>query len=244
LRRAHVDKAVLDAIDRGRVALPATTAHRFFRVLRLPAGTIVELFDGAGRIARGTLEPPGELVDIELRAASDPLPPLVVAQAVTKTEKLELVVQKGTELGASAFLLVDCARSHVHLGDRAPKRRERLQRVAEDAARQSGRVSVPSIEGPVRIAEVCERVRAFPGVAALGVLSAEAPLTEVLAADPERAARGLFVVIGPEGGLDDSEVRALEGAGVAGVRLGAHVLRTETAALAALAAAQATLGHL
>lgn len=244
MRRAHVDSAVLDAIHDGRVALPPDAAHRFFRVLRLGPGTVVEVFDGAGRVARGRLEEPGSLVETVIEQANDRLPPLVVAQAVTRTEKLELVVQKGTELGASRFVLVDCARGQVHLGDRAEKRRDRLARIAEDAARQCGRVSVPIIEGPIDVPRLCAEVRAFPGVAAVGLVTAQAPLSEVLAADAEKTGRGLFIVVGPEGGLDDREAHALEQAGAVPVRLGAHVLRTETAALVALAAAQAALGHL
>lgn len=244
MRRAHVHGGILDGVHEGRVALPADAAHRFFRVLRLEPGTVVEVFDGAGRVARGKLEPPGSLVEIEIEQASDRLPPLVVAQAVTKTDKLELVVQKGTELGASRFVLVDCARSQVHLGDRAEKRRDRLARVAEDAARQCGRVSVPTIEGPIDVRRLCEQVRAFPGVAVVGLVTAQAPLSEALAAAPARTAQGVLVVVGPEGGLEEREARALEEAGAVPVRLGVHVLRTETAALVALAAAQAALGHL
>jgi 16S rRNA (uracil1498-N3)-methyltransferase len=243
VRRAHVDAAVLDAIAGGRVVLPEAARHRFLRVLRLPEGELVEIFDGKGRVGRGRLAPPDALVDVVLSEAAEPLPPLVVAQAVTKTDKLELVVQKGTELGASEILLVECARSQVHLGDRAEKRRERLQRVADDAARQSGRARVPAVAGPITMAALCDRVRAFSGAAVVGLLEGSAPLSEALAADPDRIARGFLVVIGPEGGLDPAEATALLAAGARPVRLAAHVLRTETAALAALAVAQVALGH-
>lgn len=244
MRRAHVDRSVLEAVHNGRVVLPPRVAHRFFRVLRLEPGEPVELFDGAGRIARGRLEAPDSLADVELTSAVDPLPPLIVAQAVTRTEKLEFVVQKGTELGASRFVLVDCARGQVHLGDRAEKRRDRLSRIAEDAARQSGRATVPVVEGPLSVDLLCKVVGDFSGIAVVGLVGSEIPLSESLAADPTRLGSGVLIVVGPEGGLDDAEGRALVGAGAVPVRLGAHVLRTETAALAALAAVQVALGQL
>ncbi|MBI1948478.1 MAG: 16S rRNA (uracil(1498)-N(3))-methyltransferase [Deltaproteobacteria bacterium] len=242
LRRAWVEPAVLEGAA-GTLVLPAAAAHRLLRVLRLPDGELVELFDGTGRVARGTLQAPGQLVDVTVHAADDALPPLVVVQAVTRADKLELVVQKGTELGASSFVLFDAERGQVQLKDRADKRVERLVRVAADAARQAGRARVPAVAPPERLAAVAERVSAFPGLSVIGVIGAERALSEVLAADA-RVARGLMVVVGPEGGLTDAERERLRAAGATEVRLGAFVLRTETAALAALAAAQAALGYL
>jgi 16S rRNA (uracil1498-N3)-methyltransferase len=244
--RAHVDGAVLDGIADGRATLPPDAAHRFTRVLRLKDGDAIELFDGGRRVARGTLALPDAIKDVVVSEVEDALPPLVIAQAVTKTDKLELVVKKGTELGASCFILVDTARGQVHLGgERADKRVDRLLRVAEDAARQSGRASVPSIEGPLAIRDLAARIRSFTGVSVVGVVGAAGPLSAALAAAADKLrADGVLVVVGPEGGLDPAEIDALVDAGAVPVRLGVHVLRTETAALAALAAAQAALGTL
>ena len=235
--RGHVDAAVLDAIQAGD-PLPHDVAHRFQRVLRLQDGAAVELFDGTGRILAGTLAG-GALTDVVVREGDDGLPALVVAQAVTKTEELELVIKKGTELGASRFLLVDCARGQVHLGDRAEKRVDRLLRVADDAARQCGRVTTPSVEGPVDVTSLALQIKAFPGVAVVGVVGASAPLSEALAGQAER---GVLIVVGPEGGFDPAEIARLVDAGAVAVRLGVHVLRTETAALAALATVHAVWG--
>ncbi|OGQ15357.1 MAG: hypothetical protein A2138_22340 [Deltaproteobacteria bacterium RBG_16_71_12] len=242
MRRAHVDVLVLDAAKR-TLTLPAPAAHRFFRVLRLPDGEQVELFDGTGRLVRGRLAAPDRLVEVTTHAVDEVLPPLVVVQAVARSDKLELVVQKGTELGAATFVLFDAERCQVQLGDRADKRVERLARVAADAARQAGRARVPTVLPPERLAAVAARIVAFDGLAVVGVPGAALALSEALAADA-RAERGLLVVIGPEGGLTEEERAGLGAAGAAEVRLGAYLLRTETAALAALAAAQAALGHL
>lgn len=246
MRRAYVDAAVMDSALGGKVDLPAPAVHRFIRVLRLEPGTIVEIFDGTGRIARGPIDAHGALTDVVILTTTNPLPELVLAQAMTKTEKLEQVVQKGTELGASSFWMVNCARSVVRLEDeRAARRRERLARVAEDAARQSGRGTVPDVEGPIDFRTFVERVRDFPGVVLVGLLDASAPLSEVLALEQERLKQaGALMIVGPEGGLDSGEAAQLVAAKAVPVRLGAHVLRTETAGLAALAAAQVVLGHL
>lgn len=246
-RRAHVDAAVIADVGAGAdVVLPDDAAHRFARVLRLPRGAPIELFDGSGRVVEGTFDPgpPARLVDAKPAVRAPELPPFVVAQAVVKTDKLEAVVQKGTELGAAAFVLFEAARGVVKLGDKAAARVERLARVAEDAARQSLRAHAPIVEGPLSVDGLCDRVRAFAGVAVVGVVGAPAPLSAVLARAARFEADGVLVVVGPEGGLSDDEVSRLVAAGAVPVGLGAHVLRTETAALAALAAAQATLGRL
>lgn len=245
--RAHVEPSAIDAGRAGTLALPAAAAHRFLRVLRLVDGDAVELFDGSGRVARGRLE--GErLCDVVIEVADDGLPPLVIAQAVVQTDKLELVVKKGTELGAAEFLLFDAARGQVHLsGERADKRVARLARVAEDAARQAGRARVPLVSGPVLLPALAARVAALVaqgGLAAVGAVDASVPLSEALAACGGVERAGALVAIGPEGGLGPHEVAALVEAGAVAVRLGAHVLRTETAGLAALAAIQAHLGRL
>lgn len=243
MRRAVVDPSLWADLAGGALTLPPAAAHRFLRVLRLPEGTEVELFDGAGRVARGRLKAPDRLEEVRLVDVDELLPPLVVAQAVVKTDKLEWVVQKGTELGAAAFVLFDAERGQVDWKDKADKRVERLGRIAADAARQAGRARVPSVNGPESVAALCARVHGFAGVAVVGVPGVEAALSEVLAADGRRA-HGLLVVVGPEGGLSPAEIERLVAAGAVAVRLGAFVLRTETAALAALAAAQTALGHL
>lgn len=249
MRRAHVEPAILDAVAAdGTLALPAATAHRFARVLRLPDGEAVELFDGRGRVARGVLStsPVASLSGVVIEERGDGLPPLVLAQATVATDKLELVVQKATELGVSRVALFDAARSQVRLkAERLEKRQARLARIAEDAARQCGRASVPEVTFTTSAAQLAQSLRERPegAIIAVGALGAASPLSEVLAAAPvERA--GAVVVIGPEGGLDPAEIAAFEAEGAIAVRLGAHVLRTETAGLVALAAMQARLGLL
>jgi 16S rRNA (uracil1498-N3)-methyltransferase len=243
--RAAVDPAWVDALVAGEVRpLAEDVAHRFARVLRLAEGAHVELFDGRGRFVSARFFPPASVRDARVHEDADRLPPIVVAQAMTTADKLEQVAQRACELGASALVLFDADRAQVHLeGERADKRRARLERIATDAARQSGRSSVPEVLGPIPFDALLARISAFEGLSVAGVLGAEATLSDALRAQA-RAHAGVLVVVGPEGGLSVREVERLGAAGVLGVRLGAYVLRTETAALAALAGIQAHLGTL
>ena len=244
--RAYVDSAWSAQVKDGESrALPEAVAHRFARVLRLEEGAAVELFDGSGLVITARFAPPGAVSDPVRREEQDLLPPLVIAQGMTKADKLDQVVQRACELGGSSILLFNAERSQVHLDDdRADKRRARLVRVAEDAARQSGRARVPTIEGPLPFDQLLALVHAFAGCKAAGVLDAESTLSEALRAAGPLVAQGVLIVVGPEGGLSPKEVARLAEAGVGGVRLGRHVLRTETAGLVALAAVQAHLGAL
>ena len=237
-RRLHVPPAQL---ARGNpVALTASQARYVETVLRLRAGTMIEVFDGEGRRFEAELTPSGLRIGSELPRAPESTLDVWLAQAIVKGDKLDLVVQKATELGASRIVLLDTARSVVKLEDkRAASRVERLRRVAEEAARQCGRSDVPPIGGPIGLEELCERLEPDR----LGLLL-----------DPDErelrlggAARGSFcvcLVVGPEGGFAPDERDHAASAGMLPVSLGKLILRTETAGLAALAVLRHLAGDL
>jgi 16S rRNA (uracil1498-N3)-methyltransferase len=144
-----------------------------------------------------------------------PSPPLTVATAIPKGDRVEWMVQKLTELGVSEIVFVDYARSVVSWkGERAERQLGRLRTVAREAASQSRRVWLPTLRGPVAFAEA-------------------AAIPEAALADPDGESRTDFaaVLIGPEGGLTDEERRLCRRA----VSLGPQILRIETAAIAAAA---------
>jgi 16S rRNA (uracil1498-N3)-methyltransferase len=187
--------------------------HHLGRALRLRAGDALTLSDGRGRWrwARfgAELEPDGEVVEV-----ASPSPPVTVGLAPVKGQRPEWAVQKLTELGVDEVLLLVADRSVVRWdGDRAASTATRLQRVAREAAMQSRRCTLPSIEVGVRVAALRDR----PGVA-LAHPGGEAP----------SLARAC-VLVGPEGGWSESEVAAAP----ARVGLGPTVLRAETAAVVA-----------
>lgn len=188
-------------------------AHHLFRVLRLRDGETVTVSDGAGswrptRVAGTSLVPTGE---VEYVAAT---PPVIIATAIPKGDRLEWMVQKLTEVGVAEIVFLHCERSVVRwTGDRATKQLERQRRVAREASSQSRRVWLPKLSGPLSFGEV----------AAAG---------NVIVADPsgapfERTVGPVTVVIGPEGGLTAEEL----GTAPTVRSWGSNILRVETAAV-------------
>lgn len=244
MRRAFVESTLLTSLQSGDIlVLPKEVSHHLLRVLRLRIGEEIEVFDGDGHVALGQLLEgiPARLQVSETRAAMRELPPLVVAQAAVRQSKVDEVLRRGTELGASALWIFQAERSVV---DATLKKADRMVRIAREAARQSERCDVPELDGPMSFDELCGRVRDYPGVCAFGALEATMPYSEVLRGDSRFVADGSLFIVGPEGGLSEAEQRALTDAGAVGVRVGPHVQRTETAGLSALSAALCALGGL
>jgi 16S rRNA (uracil1498-N3)-methyltransferase len=157
-------------------------------------------------------------------------------QCAGKGDKVDDVVRAATALGASSIALVASERS-VARGTASPERHGRLTAIAFDAARQSGRGDLPALEGPIALTEMLERTR---DQAALK-LCLEPTATRPLGASLQnRGERALVLLVGPEGGFSDAELAHARDAGFELVRLGALVLRTELAAVAALGAVLAS----
>ncbi|MEZ4250852.1 MAG: RsmE family RNA methyltransferase [Polyangiales bacterium] len=206
---------------------PAVRRH--LAVLRLAPGEHVELFDGSGQQARARLED-DETVTIEaLEEAHEPGPKLVLVQALPKGAKADEIVRMATELGVHAihFVLTEHAVARPDEG-RGQKKTSRWQRIAEEAARQSERAIVPGVHAPLPLTKALGAVPTTDlrlvawarGGVALGALP---PATDTT-----------WVAVGPEGGFSDAELDAFDRAGWTRYSLGPHVLRVDTAALAAL----------
>ena len=211
-------------------------------VLRLGPGAELEVFDGRGARWAARIESEGVLSLGDRAEDRTSAVDVWLAQGVAKGEKLELVVQKATELGAKRILPLAVERSVVRLDAQGGERRaQRLRRVAQEAARQSGRSDVPEIDAPRTVAD-------------LAALLAGDPDRRGILLDPEQrdlrfsqAARGaakLLVAVGPEGGFTPKERTFAAGAGFVPASLGRLVLRTETAGLVALAIALHLAGEL
>lgn len=227
----------------GTVQLEAE-ATRHARVLRLEAGADVLLFDGRGGEADGTLvrmSRDGALVETgPRRECSVTGPTVVLCLGLPKGGKVETVVRATTELGVRAIHLVHMARSVARPpAGRAARRTERLEKVALEAARQSGRTMSPRIHAPATLTDVAKRA---PTDAARAVCmpTAHLGLTEALPSSAVSA----WIWVGPEGGLDPSEEAALIGNGWVPMSFGEGVLRAETAAIVSVALALSRLGAL
>ncbi|WP_257452490.1 16S rRNA (uracil(1498)-N(3))-methyltransferase [Archangium lipolyticum] len=219
------------------VTLTGERRHYLVHVLRLGEGASLEVFDGAGRSCTARVASvDADAVRLELGEArrSPPRRQVHILQGLPKGDKLEWVLQKGTELGATAFHPVAAARSVVKLEPkRAEERTARWAKIVEEASRQCRRDDVPVVHPPRPLVEA---VRALAPDTTLLVLDEEesaVPLGEAFRGSAPGSPVAL--VVGPEGGLAREEVQALRALGGRPVTLGRLILRTETAALAALA---------
>ena len=159
---------------------------------------------------------------------------LAVYQGLPKADKMELIIQKCTELGASSFIPVEFARSVVKLsGKDADKKIDRWQKIAEMAAKQSKRDLIPEVNSLINIKSLCDEIKNYDLV--LLAFENEENNTlkeELLKIKSTKEEISIAIIIGPEGGIEDREVKLLEDSGAKIVTLGKRILRTETAALA------------
>lgn len=222
----------------GERDLDAATSRYLVRVHRLRVGDAFLAFD-----VDSGLEADAELLVAEPRRArarlGEPRParvaaplPVTLLWSLGKGDKPETVIRDATALGVARVVLVTTERTVPRPGERGEGRRDRWQRVAREAARQSGRGDVPALEGPLGLGEA---LGVMPE--ALGVVlapEAGASLRAVLA--DWRPDAALRVLVGPEGGLAPHELAAAREAGFRPARFGRLTLRTETAAVAVLGA--------
>ena len=223
------------------IELPEPVARHAVRVLRLPPGAPLVLFDGRGgeypahieRIERDrVMVVLGAWREIERET---PLA-ITLVQALQAGDKMDFTIQKAVELGVRHIVPVDSRRSVMRLaGERAAKRVAHWQGVVAAACEQCGRNQVPLV-APL---EKLENWLAKPAPGALRLMLMPAAEQTLASITP---ATEVQLLIGAEGGLDPQEVLAAQQAGFQGVRLGPRVLRTETAGLAALAAMQTLWG--
>jgi len=226
-----------------KLALDEREAHYLGHVLRLQRGDELVAFNGLGteRLASVvTLQRRG--AELELRAAFDAVPAsrleLTLVQALPKSDAMDLIVQKATELGALEIVPVYSEFSVVKLdAERAQRRVEHWRKIAQSACEQCGRHVPPTIREPGPLAESLDGLHADTRVAL--DIDARARLHDLAA-----AARQVAIAVGPEGGFGASDWRRLDAAGFARIGIGPRVLRAETAAIAVCAIAQSLWGDL
>lgn len=221
-------------MENAETELSADASRHLVRVLRLAAGAAVTLFDGAGREARAVIskaDPRRTLVRVGPVTAGTREPPLeiVLVQGLSRGARMEMIVQKATELGVATIVPAYCDRSVVRLeGERAGRRVGHWRQVAAAACEQSGRSRIPDILEPAPLPEALRVRDRHPGF----VLD---PLARAGLDGIDRPADGVRLVVGPEGGLTEAEIAGAGDAGCRPIGFGPRTLRTETAALAALA---------
>ncbi|WCN38731.1 16S rRNA (uracil(1498)-N(3))-methyltransferase [Aneurinibacillus uraniidurans] len=220
------------------VTITGDDVNHIVRVMRNRVGDEVICCNGQGRDVRGAIEaiePDAvhiRIVEEGLKNRELPVQ-VTIAQGLPKGDKMEWVIQKGTELGAFSFCAFTSSRTVVKLdAKKEAKRLERWQKIAKEAAEQSHRSVVPQIENVQSWRELLASASGFH-YAVLAYEKEESATFGRVLADMTPGSK-LLVVIGPEGGFDEKEVAEAEAAGFAAVSLGKRILRAETAPLYAL----------
>lgn len=241
LTRVHVDAALVPGAE---LDLPEATAAHLSRVLRLQTGDECVLFNGDGRdfacsiVATGKRSVRVRIGAPAVVARESPLR-IVLLQGIARGEKMDLILQKATELGVAQVRPLMSQRSEVKLDpERTAKRLAHWRQVVIAGCEQSGRAVVPEVLAPAAL-----------DVALQALADGELRLTldpvgtlAFASLGQHLADRTLVLAVGPEGGWSPLDRQQLQSAGFLGLRLGPRILRTETAALAAISALQAQFG--
>jgi 16S rRNA (uracil1498-N3)-methyltransferase len=203
----------------------------------LTPGDRIEIIDSTATEFDAAIESIGRSIHatlLEKRDSRQTPPPLYVdvAQAVPKAQRMDFVVEKGTELGARAFFPFLCERSVARtVGD---EKLSRWRRLARAAAQQSGRRDVPAISDPLSYDALLSRFAEYDVVLFAWELAPPQALRDaMLSLLPEQG--DVLAVIGPEGGFTHAEAEAATERGAVAISLGSRILRTDTAAMALLA---------
>lgn len=223
-----------------QVEITGDDVHHIVNVMRTTVGEAIIVSDGAGKaaVARLTAIEPKRVVAAiaEPLANESELPVRVtIAQGLPKGDKMEWILQKGTELGAFAFFPFSSERTIVKLdAKKEAKKLERWQKIAKEAAEQSHRAVLPEVLAPVSFAQLLKASQAYTAAVIAYEKEVESGLRGVLTG--LKPGDSLLVLIGPEGGFSEEEVARAEAAGVRSVTFGPRILRTETASQYVLAA--------
>ena len=253
LTRVYVDSPVAAG---KRVVVEGSAANHIARVLRLRSGDSLTVFDGSGGEFGARIEEfrkEAVVVAIEEHRPLDresPLP-LTLVQGISRGERMDWIIQKATELGASRIVPVFTKRSVVRLdGKQAERKLQHWRAIAVAACEQCGRNRIPDLAVPVDFFDMLAGDPSSRPDSAGRTDSAGStrlllsPTGNLRIDDLQDVGKGITVLIGPEGGLGDVEQEAAIAAGFKAVRLGPRVLRTETAAIAALTIIQRYFGDL
>ena len=235
---------VAEAAPGARIALPEHSAHHARDVLRLRAGAAVRVFDGRGAEYDAVLDSvsragvSGRVTGAARARAESPLR-VTLALSPLKGDRMELAIQKATELGVAEVRPVVTVRTDAAARPAlSGARQDRWEKVASGAAEQCGRAVVPVVAPTATLAAFLAAPPAGSRVVLLERDEGQPPLAEI------RRPETLTLLVGPAGGWEPREIEDLARAGFTAVSLGPRILRAETAAIAALTAAQVLWGDL
>ena len=226
------------SIHTGQVVFPLETAHQINHVLRLRAGQRLIVLDNLGNEYTVELEETGpkaasgKIID-QKTAQGEPACRLALYLCLAQREKFEWMLQKCTETGASTFVPVISSRSLVQGQVETNKKAARWEKILQEAAEQSGRGRIPLLEPAVHLAQALKQAQGKRIL--LWEQERSAVLGQALAGLPAEDSPEISLLVGPEGGFSDEEVKSAVQAGWQPVSLGKRILRMETAAVVATA---------
>lgn len=229
--------------ESGLFELPPDAAHHAQRVLRLRLHDPVQIFDGVGHACDAAIsEISGKHVHVNILnvSAAQAQAPLhiILAQAMSSSDKMDWIMQKATELGAAEVQPVQTQRSVAKLtSERVEKRTEHWRGVIIAACEQSGRNDLMQVHAPLELRHWLANTRNNPG--SKFILLPDGAVALHAQAKPQSP---LTLLIGPEGGFSHDETLMSKQSGFVPVLLGPRILRTETAAIAGIAALQTLWG--
>ena len=230
-----------DCISDTTVRISGDDAHHISYSLRMAAGDTVTVCDGEGEEYECTLtrldgkEVEAEIISHSPSSSESPVK-ITLYQAYPKGDKLETVIQKAVELGAAEIVPFESERCIKRpKGDKIEKQKERMNKIAYQAAKQCGRAVLPEVQSPLSFAEAISDASRCD----LAIFCYENCRTQSLRGVLEEkgsGARSVSVIVGCEGGFSEREAKEIEAQGIIPVTLGARILRCETAPLFALSA--------
>ena len=221
-----------------KVSLEKNNEHHLLKVLRFPVGNIIILFNGDGFDYQAIVTSTKKTYEVEVvsqqKNESESSLDLTLAQGITKGEKMDLLIQKAVELGVTRIIPMQTERCVVRLKmDKVAKRIDHWQKIANHACGQSGRSVIVDVSLPKTLTELLNKPN-HNGF----VLHHRAKENLQIMKKPSKAT----ILIGPEGGLSDAEIKQAIEAGFQPLLLGKRILRTETASLVAIANMQLLWG--
>lgn len=229
-----------DLLVGSRLPLPDDIRKHVQTVLRLKSGEKFRMFNDVGLVATVLLQGDGQVEVLQVEQAPPVFCHLTLIQGLPKGEKLEFILQKGTELGVNRFVLVPMDRSVGALKEeRQEKKLQRWQKIIQEAARQCHQYRLPEL---VVCNDFCDAVKLVD--ADLRILlweESDRPLNQILS---DNAPGKASVIVGPEGGMTKAEAKIAQTQGYVSASLGPRILRTETAGLAMMSVLQYRYGDL
>lgn len=235
----------LDSVAEDQLTVAGQDGVHIRRALRMGPGDLLTVCDGKGTDAACRIDGfDGDVVLLRVLSrtptASEPTCAVTLYQGLPKGDKMEWIIQKAVELGVNRIVPVQMARSVAVITDKGKggKKAARWQKIAHEAAGQSGRGILPPVEEPISFRQAAARLAAE--TALICYEGGGAPLPELV----NRQTAAVSLVIGPEGGIDRKEIDLLVEQGGRLATLGPRILRCETAPLAALAVIMAATGNM